>query len=94
MFFGGAGVRRGPVYDEFLEKLTNNVRQLRQGQDDRGYKFDVGAMATSAQRDIVARHVDETVANGATVLTAGKPSRIGTFFEPTVLADVDHRCRA
>jgi acyl-CoA reductase-like NAD-dependent aldehyde dehydrogenase len=79
-----------PVYDEFLEKLTNNVRQLRQGQDDRGYKFDVGAMSTSAQRDIVARHVDEAVAKGARILTGGKPTGTGTFFEPTVLAEVDH----
>ena len=79
-----------PVYDEFVEKLTNNVRELRQGQDDRGYKFDVGAMATSAQRDIVQRHVDEAVAKGARVLTGGKPTGRGTFFEPTVLVDVDH----
>ena len=43
-----------PVYDEFLAKLTENVRELRQGRDDRGYRFDVGAMATVAQRDIVA----------------------------------------
>jgi acyl-CoA reductase-like NAD-dependent aldehyde dehydrogenase len=79
-----------PVYDEFLEKLTNNVRQLRQGQDGRGYSFDVGAMVTWAQRDLVARHVDDAVAKGARVLTGGKPTGTGTFFEPTVLADVDH----
>jgi acyl-CoA reductase-like NAD-dependent aldehyde dehydrogenase len=79
-----------PVYDEFVEKLTTNVRQLRQGQDDRGYKFDIGALATTAQRDIVQRHVDEAVAKGATVLTGGKPTGTGTFFEPTVLTGVDH----
>ena len=47
-------------------------------------------MATAAQRDIVARHVDEAVAAGARVTTGGKPTGIGTFFQPTVLADVDH----
>jgi acyl-CoA reductase-like NAD-dependent aldehyde dehydrogenase len=78
-----------PVYDEFLDRLTDNVRKLRQGQDDRGYRFDVGAMATAAQRDIVARHVDEAIAAGARVLTGGKPTGTGTFFEPTVLVDVD-----
>jgi acyl-CoA reductase-like NAD-dependent aldehyde dehydrogenase len=46
-------------------------------------------MATSAQRDIVARHVDEAVAGGARVTTGGKPTGVGTFFQPTVLADVD-----
>ncbi len=82
-----------PVYDEFVAKLTDNVRQLRQGQDRTGrkdgYRYDVGAMATAAQRDIVKRHVDDAVANGARVLTGGKPTGVGTFFEPTVLVDVD-----
>ena len=54
-----------PVYDEFVAKLTDKVKALRQGQDDRGWRFDVGAMATKAQRDIVTRHVDEAVAAGA-----------------------------
>jgi acyl-CoA reductase-like NAD-dependent aldehyde dehydrogenase len=82
-----------PVYDEFVAKLTENVRQLRQGQDGKGrkdaYRYDVGAMATAAQRDIVKRHVDEAVSRGAKALTGGKPTGAGTFFEPTVLADVD-----
>ncbi|MDT5362660.1 MAG: hypothetical protein QOC69_4422 [Mycobacterium sp.] len=78
------------VYDEFLGKLTSNVGKLRQGQDDRGYKFDIGAMATSAQRDVVQRHVDDAVAKGAQVMVGGKPTGTGTFFEPTVLAQVDH----
>jgi acyl-CoA reductase-like NAD-dependent aldehyde dehydrogenase len=78
-----------PVYDEFVAKLTERVCELRQGQDDRKFAFDVGAMATSAQRDKVQRHVDEAVAAGARVLTGGKPTGTGTFFEPTVLVDVD-----
>lgn len=79
-----------PVYDEFVGKLTEKVQALRQGQDDRGWRFDVGALATMAQRDIVTRHVDEAVAAGARVVTGGKPSGTGTFFEPTILVDVDH----
>lgn len=78
-----------PVYDEFVAKLTENVRRFRQGQDGRDFKFDVGALATSAQRDIVQRHVDEAVAAGARAVTGGKPTGTGTFFEPTVLVDVD-----
>lgn len=79
-----------PIYDEFVAKLTDKVSELRQGQDDDKYRFDVGAMATAAQRDIVARHVDEAVSRGARVTTGGRPTGVGTFFEPTVLADVDH----
>src|SRR5258705_175861 len=69
--------------------LTDKVSQLREGQDDGRCRFDVGAMATAAQRDIVQRHVDEALAAGARVTTGGKPTGVGTFFEPTVLADVD-----
>jgi acyl-CoA reductase-like NAD-dependent aldehyde dehydrogenase len=78
-----------PVYDEFVAKLTENVRRLRQGHDERKFAFDVGAMANSAQRDKVQRHVDEAIAAGARAMTGGKPTGTGTFFEPTVLVDVD-----
>lgn len=79
-----------PVYDEFVAKLADNVRKLAQGSEPAGgFAYDVGAMATPAQRDIVARHVDEATAAGARVLTGGKPTGQGTFFQPTVLADVD-----
>ncbi len=77
-----------PVYDEFVEKLTAKVASLRQGHDGRHFQFDVGAMASAAQRDIVARHIDDAVASGARVLTGGKPTGTGTFFEPTVIVDV------
>lgn len=83
-----------PVYDEFVEKLGSKVAGLRQGADGHsdkaGFRYDVGAIATTAQRDIVARHVDDAVAKGARVVTGGKPTGTGTFFAPTVLADVDH----
>jgi len=77
-----------PVYDEFIGKLAQNVRNVAQGQEDSGYKYDTGAMATAAQRDIVDRHVQEAVAAGARVLAGGKATGVGTFFQPTVLADV------
>jgi acyl-CoA reductase-like NAD-dependent aldehyde dehydrogenase len=77
-----------PVYDEFVSKLTANVRNVAQGQEDSGYKYDTGAMATAAQRDIVDRHVQDAVAGGARVLAGGKPTGVGTFFQPTVIADV------
>ena len=73
-----------PVYDEFVAKLTERVRSVHQGVDG-----DTGAMATTAQRDIVADHVDAAKSAGARVLTGGQPTGVGTFFAPTVLADVD-----
>ncbi|UGT38841.1 aldehyde dehydrogenase family protein [Nocardia yamanashiensis] len=79
-----------PVYDEFVAKLTANVEALRQGGGDTDFRYDVGAMATAAQRDLVERHVTEAISAGACALTGGKPTGTGTFFEPTVLVDVDH----
>ncbi|MFC4124327.1 aldehyde dehydrogenase family protein [Nocardia rhizosphaerae] len=79
-----------PVYDEFVAKLTEAVAALRQGADGRASKHDVGALANENQVRIVARHVDEAVAAGARVTTGGKRTGVGTFFEPTVLVDVDH----
>ncbi|NNH68561.1 aldehyde dehydrogenase family protein [Nocardia uniformis] len=79
-----------PVYDSFVSSLVAQVNELRQGQDGRDFAFDIGAMATSAQRDIVQRHVEDACAKGARILVGGKPTGTGTFFEPTVLVDVDH----
>lgn len=78
-----------PVYDEFVEKLTATVSALRQGQDGRDFEFEIGPMANSNQHDIVQRHVDEAIAAGARATTGGKPTGVGTFFEPTVLVDVE-----
>ena len=79
-----------PIYDEFVAKLTANVAKMAQGSESGAdFTYDTGAMATPAQRDIVERHVQEAVAAGAKVLTGGKPTGVGTFFQPTVLADVD-----
>jgi acyl-CoA reductase-like NAD-dependent aldehyde dehydrogenase len=78
-----------PVYDEFMSKLAANVRKLQQGSEsDSGFTYDLGAMATEAQRDLVQTHIDEAVSAGAKVLTGGKPTGQGTFFQPTVLTDV------
>ncbi|MEU0542477.1 aldehyde dehydrogenase family protein [Nocardia sp. NPDC005978] len=79
-----------PVYEEFLKKLTAAVKEVRQGVDGREPKYDMGALANENQAQIVQRHVEEAVKQGARVLTGGKRTGVGTLFEPTVLADVDH----
>jgi acyl-CoA reductase-like NAD-dependent aldehyde dehydrogenase len=80
-----------PVYDEFVAKLSGEVRKLRQGADGRTPEKDVGAMTSPNQTAIVEEHVSDAVASGARALTGGK--RVdgpGDYFEPTVLVDVDH----
>jgi len=79
-----------PVYEEFVSRVVEKVKELRQGQDDQSYRFDVGSLANENQLSIVERHVDEAVKQGAKALTGGQRAASGTFFEPTVLVDVDH----
>jgi succinate-semialdehyde dehydrogenase / glutarate-semialdehyde dehydrogenase len=82
-FFVQAG-----VYDEFSRRLVAAVDTLRVGS---GLEPDVqqGPLIDRAALEKVARHVDEAVAGGASVLTGGKPHALGgTFFQPTVLAGV------
>jgi len=81
-----------PVYDEFVERVTENIRVLRQGAPDGGPgTVDVGAVIFPPQIDIVEDHVRDAVEKGAKVLTGGhvRPGA-GRFYEPTVLVDVDH----
>ncbi len=80
-----------PVYDEFVQKVTDNVRKLRQGTPGEIAAVDVGAVTFPPQLEIVDDHVRDAVAKGAKVLVGGHPrAGAGRFFEPTVLVDVDH----
>jgi acyl-CoA reductase-like NAD-dependent aldehyde dehydrogenase len=84
-----------PVYDRFVDAVTEKVRALRQGAPDGPGSVEVGAVTFPPQLDIVSRHVEEARAAGARV-TAGGHRRpgAGRFFEPTVLANVDHTMSA
>jgi acyl-CoA reductase-like NAD-dependent aldehyde dehydrogenase len=80
-----------PIYDEFVAKVTETVRGLRQGVPTGVGTVDVGAVIFPPQMDIVDEHVRDAVAKGAKVLTGGHGrSEHGRFYEPTVLVDVDH----
>ena len=80
-----------PVYDEFVDKLTANVGELRQGDDGRSYGMEQGAMTSPAQIEIVSDHVEDARDKGARILTGGKrKDGPGDWYEPTVIADADH----
>jgi acyl-CoA reductase-like NAD-dependent aldehyde dehydrogenase len=80
-----------PVYDEFVRRVTDNVRALRQGSPTGEGTVDVGAMTFPPQIEIVESHVEDAVQKGANVLVGGhRRAGPGRFFEPTVLVDVDH----
>jgi acyl-CoA reductase-like NAD-dependent aldehyde dehydrogenase len=80
-----------PVYDAFVAKVTDKARALRHGSPAGPGSVEVGAMTHGPQVDIVERHVEDARAKGARVLVGGaRGGRAGNWFEPTVLADVDH----
>ncbi len=77
------------VYDAFAAKLVEAVRALRvgdglQGATDQGPLIDANALAK------VEEHVADAKAKGARIAIGGKRHALGgTFYEPTVLLDVD-----
>ena len=80
-----------PVYDEFVAKVTENVRGLRQGPPGGPGEVEVGAITLPAQMEVIERHVADAREKGASVVTGGRPGAgPGRFWEPTVLVGVDH----
>ncbi len=77
------------VADEFTHKVVALVSKLRQEAEG---EFDVGAMISAQQLEVVEQHVADAVAKGAKVLVGGRrnPNLKGLYYEPTVLADVTH----
>jgi acyl-CoA reductase-like NAD-dependent aldehyde dehydrogenase len=80
-----------PVYDEFVTRFLQEVKNLNQGMDGREYGKDVGAMTFPPQTKIVEEHVEDARRSGATVVTGGAPLEgKGDWYPPTILTDVDH----
>jgi len=79
---------QAPVYEEFTRKLVAAVAKLRvgdglQGATDQGPLIDENALAK------VEEHLQDALSKGARVVQGGRRHALGgTFFEPTVLADV------
>jgi succinate-semialdehyde dehydrogenase/glutarate-semialdehyde dehydrogenase len=78
------------VYDRFVDKVAEKVRQLRVGQD-LDFSVEMGPMINEEQLKIVEDQVLDALKKGAKVLAGGKRgNEKGYFHEPTVLIDVDH----
>jgi acyl-CoA reductase-like NAD-dependent aldehyde dehydrogenase len=79
-----------PAYDDFVQRVAEKVRKLRQGMPDQ--IVEIGSMTFPPQLQKVEQHVADAVGKGATVLTGGRrnPNLPGLFYEPTVLVDVTH----
>ncbi len=76
------------IYDAFVDKLSAKVKAMKigNGVDDGVVQ---GPLITEKAVKKVEQHVADAVSHGARVVTGGKRHALGgTFFEPTVLADV------
>jgi acyl-CoA reductase-like NAD-dependent aldehyde dehydrogenase len=84
-----------PIYEKFVEAVTERVKALRQGPPAGPGSVEVGAITFAPQLDIISRHVEQARDAGARITTGGHVREgSGRFYEPTVLADVDHSMAA
>jgi len=73
------------VYDAFAAKFAEKVRELRIGPASSG-NTDQGPLINERALAKVEQHIEDALAQGATVLTGGRRHALGgTFFEPTIL---------
>ena len=76
------------VYDLFAEKLAAAVAKLRVGNGLLG-DFQQGPMIDLASVEKIEEHIADAVAKGARVVLGGARHELGgSFFQPTILADV------
>ncbi|HEX2127458.1 MAG TPA: aldehyde dehydrogenase family protein, partial [Thermoleophilaceae bacterium] len=80
-----------PVYDEFVSRVERKMHGLREGPPAGPGSVDVGAITSPPQIELIDRHVRDAIDKGARALVGGRRGAApGDFYEPTLLADVDH----
>lgn len=76
------------VYDLFAEKLAVAVARLQVGNGLEG-DFQQGPLIDAFAVEKVEQHIEDALSKGAQLLLGGKRHQLGgTFFQPTILADV------
>jgi acyl-CoA reductase-like NAD-dependent aldehyde dehydrogenase len=75
----------------FTASFVETVRGFRVG-DPKDERTFIGPLARAAQLDVLEAQVEEAVRLGGRLLLGGRrPPGPGSFFEPTVIAEADHR---
>ena len=77
------------IYDRFAEALIHKVKSIQVG-DGFDPATKIGPLINEAAVEKIERHVNDATAKGASLKLGGHRHALGrTFFEPTVLCDVD-----
>ncbi|MHB8613813.1 MAG: aldehyde dehydrogenase family protein [Candidatus Dormibacteraceae bacterium] len=83
-------IAHSAIYDEFLDALTAEVRQISVG-DPMSEQTRMGPMITPAEASRVDATIREAVSRGARVLTGGERDK--SLYDATVVADVPTESR-
>ncbi|MCA9630007.1 MAG: aldehyde dehydrogenase family protein [Myxococcales bacterium] len=75
------------VADEFLKLVEEKVRAVRVGPGD---DKEIGSVFWDRQLEIIERHVDDAVSQGARLLVGGRRTGDGLCYAPTLLTNVTH----
>jgi len=84
-----------PIYNEFINKFADKVRELRVG-DPLAEATNVGALVSKEHYERVNSYIEIARNDGANILTGGKrPEGIekGYFLEPTIITGLDRTSR-
>jgi 1-pyrroline dehydrogenase len=82
----------GPkVYDDFVSKLSDQVRSIKWGDPAEADDLDMGSLIAHAQVDKVAGMVDRARASAEVVVGGTQPDRVGAYYAPTVIAGPDQK---
>jgi len=78
------------IYGEFLDRFVAEVKTYKMGNPLESGIY-LGPVTRNAQLSVLAAQTNDAVSKGAKLLHGGKaPQQIGYYFEPTVLANVNH----
>ena len=82
----------GPaVYDDFVSKLSDQVRSIKWGDPAEADDLDMGSLIAPAHVDKVAGMVDRARGSAEVVVGGVRPDRPGSYYEPTVIAGPDQK---
>jgi acyl-CoA reductase-like NAD-dependent aldehyde dehydrogenase len=81
-----------PIYEDFLRRIQHHAARMRIGTGGYDYGVHMGSMTHERELLRTEQQIADAVAKGARIVYGGKrrPDLGPLFFEPTVLADVDH----